>query len=78
MDLGPHAAFIVSAYAIATALVAAMIAWIVVDHRQQTRRLAELEARGVTRRSERGAGQSLPATRSGLKSDFSTKQPTPP
>ena len=65
MDLGPHAAFIVSAYGFATLIVTAMIAWIVVDHRRQTRSLADLEARGVTRRSERPAsfsGESLPRT----------------
>ncbi|HEV3372646.1 MAG TPA: heme exporter protein CcmD [Xanthobacteraceae bacterium] len=55
MDLGPHAAFIVIAYGLAALVVAAMIAWIVVDYRRQTRSLAELEARGVTRRSERTA-----------------------
>jgi heme exporter protein D len=55
MDLGPHAAFIVIAYGFATLVVATMIAWIVVDYRRQTRSLAELEARGVTRRSERPA-----------------------
>jgi heme exporter protein D len=53
MDLGPHADFIVGAYAFATLIVAGMIGWIVVDHRRQTRRLADLEARGLTRRSER-------------------------
>jgi|HubBroStandDraft_6_1064221.scaffolds.fasta_scaffold607624_2 heme exporter protein D len=58
MDLGPHAAFIVSAYVIATLVVAALAVWIIVDHRQQLRRLADLESRGVTRRSERGP--SLP------------------
>jgi heme exporter protein D len=65
MDLGPHAAFIVTAYGLATLIVAALIAWITVDHRRQTRSLAELEARGVTRRSERPAnfsGESLPGT----------------
>jgi heme exporter protein D len=55
MDLGPHADFIVIAYGFATLVVATMIAWIVVDYRRQTRSLAELEARGVTRRSERPA-----------------------
>jgi heme exporter protein D len=55
MDLGPHAAFIVIAYGFATLMVAAMAAWIVVDYRRQTRSLAELEARGMTRRSERTA-----------------------
>ena len=53
MNLGPHAAFIVSAYTVAILIVAAMIAWIFLDHRRQMRILADLEARGVTRRSER-------------------------
>jgi heme exporter protein D len=53
MDLGPHADFIIGAYAFATLIVAGMIGWIVLDHRRQTRRLADLEARGLTRRSER-------------------------
>jgi heme exporter protein D len=65
MDLGPHAAFIEIAYGFAILIVAAMITWIVLDHRRQARSLAELEARGVTRRSERIAtisGESLPRT----------------
>jgi heme exporter protein D len=53
MELGPHADFIVGAYAFATLIVAGMIGWIVFDYRQQTRALADLEARGMTRRSER-------------------------
>ena len=53
MDLGPHASFIVSAYGFAVLVVAAIVAWVVTDHRQLTRRLAELETRGITRRSER-------------------------
>jgi heme exporter protein D len=53
MNLGPYAAFIVSAYAIALAIVAAMIAWVLIDHRRQARILAEFEAEGVSRRSER-------------------------
>lgn len=51
MDLGPHAGFIVAAYAIALAVVAGLIAWIVLDHRAQLRILADLERAGVTRRS---------------------------
>jgi heme exporter protein D len=54
MNLGPHAFFIVSAYGAAALIVATMIAWVVLDHRRQARVLAELEARGITRRSERG------------------------
>ncbi|WP_181703430.1 heme exporter protein CcmD [Chthonobacter albigriseus] len=49
--LGPHAGFIVVSYAAAALTVAALVVWILVDHRTQTRRLAELEARGVRRRS---------------------------
>lgn len=51
MDLGPHAGFIESAYGIAVMIVAGLIAWVVLDRRQQSRSLADLEARGVTRRS---------------------------
>jgi heme exporter protein D len=46
-----HAGFIAAAY-VATALVlAGLVAWIVADGRAQRRRLAELEARGIKRRS---------------------------
>ena len=65
VDLGPHAGFIEIAYGFAALIVTLMIVWIVVDHRRQTRTLAELEARGVTRRSERAAGlpgESMPGT----------------
>jgi heme exporter protein D len=51
MDLGPHAGFILAAYAIALAVVAGLIAWIVLDHRAQLRVLDDLERAGVSRRS---------------------------
>jgi heme exporter protein D len=51
MDLGPHAAFIVTAYAAALVIIGGLIAWVLLDRRAQLRKLAELEARGVTRRS---------------------------
>jgi heme exporter protein D len=51
MDLGPHAAFIVAAYMMATAVVAALVIWVTADHTAQRRALAELERRGVSRRS---------------------------
>lgn len=53
MNLGTHAGFIVAAYAIAALVVAALIGWVMLDHRAQRQRLARLEASGVTRRSER-------------------------
>ena len=52
-NLGPHAGFIVAAYAIAALVLAALIAWVALDYRAQRRQIATLEARGVTRRSER-------------------------
>jgi heme exporter protein D len=51
MSLGPHADFILAAYAVALVIVGAIIAWVVIDHRRQLRILADLESRGVTRRS---------------------------
>jgi heme exporter protein D len=51
MDLGPHAGFIVGAYVIATAVVAALVFWVISDHLAQKRALAELDRRGITRRS---------------------------
>ena len=53
MDLGPHAAFIVAAYAAAVAVLGGLTAWVLFDYRAQRRKLADLEARGVSRRSER-------------------------
>ena len=51
MSLGPHAAYIIAAYGITFGVIAALIAWVVADHRRQRRILADLERRGVTRRS---------------------------
>jgi heme exporter protein D len=53
MDLGPHAAFIVGAYTVALLIVAALIGWVLIDHRRQRQILSDLEAKGITRRSER-------------------------
>jgi len=53
MELGPHAAFIVAAYLMAALVVIALIAWVVADYAAQRRLLADLEARGVTRRSQK-------------------------
>jgi heme exporter protein D len=56
MSLGPHADFIIAAYAVAIVIVASIIVWVVIDHRHQSRILADLESRGVTRRSAAGQG----------------------
>ena len=53
MNLGPHADFIVAAYAVTSFVVAALIAWVILDYSTQRRILGDLEERGVTRRSQR-------------------------
>lgn len=58
MNLGPHAFFIVAAYALAGIVVVALIGWISADYRRQTRTLRELEQRGITRRSATGTTAS--------------------
>ena len=52
MNLGPHASFIVAAYAMTVVVIVAMIAWIVRDYAAQRRILGDLEVRGVKRRSQ--------------------------
>jgi heme exporter protein D len=53
MTLGPHAVFIIASYAVTVLVVAALLAWIVLDYSAQRRILGDLEERGVTRRSQR-------------------------
>ncbi len=53
MNLGPHADFIVAAYAVTAFVVAALVAWIVLDYSAQRRVIGNLEERGVTRLSRR-------------------------
>jgi heme exporter protein D len=50
-DLGPHAAFIWTAYAVTFIAVAALIVFIVQDDRRQRQLLADLERQGIRRRS---------------------------
>ena len=59
MQLGPYAAFIVSAYGAALAIVAGLISWVVLDGRQLQRVLEQAEVKGLMRRSAReGEGQA--------------------
>ena len=53
VNLGPHADFIVAAYAVTVFVIALLIAWVVLDHASQKRSLGDLQERGVTRRSQR-------------------------
>jgi heme exporter protein CcmD len=52
VELGPHAAFIIVAYVAAALVVIGLVAWIMADHAAQRRLLADLEARGITRRAK--------------------------
>jgi heme exporter protein D len=48
-----HAIYVLAAYGITALTLAGLIAWIVGDHRARRRELAELEAHGLRRRSDR-------------------------
>ena len=51
IDLGPHAIFIVLSYFIVFGALGGVIAWTFYDARRTARKLADLEARGIRRRS---------------------------
>jgi heme exporter protein CcmD len=53
MSLGPYASFIATSYLMAAAVVLALTVWIIIDYRNQTRRLREMESSGFVRRSGR-------------------------
>jgi heme exporter protein D len=57
MNLGPHAAFIVMSYVAAIAIVTGLVVWVVLDRRRLAREFGELDAKGITRRSERTGGE---------------------
>jgi heme exporter protein D len=63
MDLGPHAGFSIGAYVVAIAVVGLLIFWVIGDYFAQKRALADLERRGITRRSAepRPSGVKEPA-----------------
>ena len=54
--VGNHAGFILAAYLVTALVLVCLFLWVVADGRLQKRRLAELEARGIKRRSA-GAGK---------------------
>ncbi len=51
METINHLPFIVGSYAAAFVVVGALVAWVMLDFRAQRRALADLELRGLTRRS---------------------------
>jgi heme exporter protein D len=54
IEEGAHAGFIIAAYAVTVVVLAGLLAWAVLDGRMQRRRIADLEARGIRRRSAGG------------------------
>ncbi|KAB2872240.1 MAG: heme exporter protein CcmD [Bauldia sp.] len=54
IEIGAHGGFIIAAYAVTVVVLAGLVVWIVRDGRAQERRLEELEARGIRRRSAGG------------------------
>lgn len=51
LDFGKHAVFIWASYGATALVLAGLVAWLIVDGRRQSKALADLEARGVRRRS---------------------------
>jgi heme exporter protein D len=66
-DLGPHAFFILSAYAATALIMAGLVLRAVIDHRVQARALMALEQRGVRRRSGGWASGDAAAVSSALE-----------
>jgi len=62
MQTPSHFGFIAASYAVAIIVVGGLLAWVTLDYRDQRRKLADLEARGVTRRSA-GAPAESPAAK---------------
>jgi heme exporter protein D len=52
-----HIDFIAASYAAAVIVIGALITWVTLDYRAQRQILADLEAQGMTRRSEPERGE---------------------
>ncbi|MGX9147380.1 heme exporter protein CcmD [Mesorhizobium sp. 128a] len=51
--MSAHALYVTAAYAITAIVLAGLIGWVLLDQRARKRDLAELEATGVRRRSDK-------------------------
>jgi heme exporter protein D len=51
--MSAHALYVTAAYAITALVLAGLVGWILLDQRARRRELAELEAAGIRRRSDR-------------------------
>ncbi|HHB82598.1 MAG TPA: heme exporter protein CcmD [Devosia sp.] len=52
IDLGPHITFILSSYIGTAIVVSLLIIWVWAGSNKQKKRLADLEAQGIVRRSQ--------------------------
>jgi heme exporter protein D len=59
MSEAAHTGFIIAAYAVAAIVVAGLCAWVMLDYRAQRRSLADLERRGIARRSAAARPESI-------------------
>jgi heme exporter protein D len=61
--MSAHALYVTAAYGITAIVLVGLIGWILIDQRGRKRELAELEAAGVRRRSDKptrdGAGKDI-------------------
>ncbi|KQZ14987.1 transcriptional regulator [Mesorhizobium sp. Root554] len=55
--MSTHALYVTAAYAITAVVLAGLIGWILLDQRARKRELAELEAAGIRRRSDKPSKQ---------------------
>jgi heme exporter protein D len=60
METTAHIDFIAAAYAAAAIVIGALAVWVMLDFRAQTRKIAELEMAGFTRRSDAAPGRPAP------------------
>jgi heme exporter protein D len=58
METISHLPFILGSYAAAFVVIAGLIGWVMLDFRAQRRALADLEMRGLTRRSTAADAQA--------------------
>jgi heme exporter protein D len=59
MQATAHIDFILAAYAAGIVVIAALIAWVVLDYRAQRRTLADLEMQGISRRSVPASAEAV-------------------
>ncbi|CAM5583796.1 heme exporter protein D [Aquamicrobium terrae] len=55
--MSPHTLYVAAAYAITAVALAGLIGWVLLDQRARAKELAELEASGVRRRSDKAGKQ---------------------